>query len=77
MTLVDRLEAQARDLDWKVKGSFFNRDLGYAQRERDMCDLLLEAAKRIRELEKWEMVVPPRPYKRGIKGVDRGYRNFW
>ena len=68
MTLVERLEQQARLFDLSAKESTANDS--YRQEHRDLANLLLEAAARIKQLERWEMIVPPRPYKRGIKGAD-------
>ena len=70
MTLVEKLEKRAKEIIPWIGGEYFC--------ELDESRSLFEqAAKRIRELEKWEMIIPPRPYNTKIRGVDRGYRNFW
>ena len=68
MNLIQKLEREARLLDLAAKESVASGS--YRQEHRDLANLLLEAAKRIHELEQ------PRTNRR-VRGVDHGYRNFW
>lgn len=65
MTLVEKLEKRAKEITPWIGGEYFC--------ELDESRSLFEqAAKRIRELE-----TPMLRYQHRIRGVDRGYRNFW